>query len=108
VPDSSKKPLRLGENFVAEIVLNVNELSAGDIGLEVLFGHKINDEVKTISFIEDMTVAGVNGNIVTFFIEIPTLQAGVFDYAFRLSPRHPLLPHRQDFNLIRWISALND
>ncbi|KAF0202606.1 MAG: starch [Bacteroidetes bacterium] len=108
VPDSSKKALRLGENFVAEIVLNVNELSASDIGLEVLFGHKINDEVKTISFIEDMTVAGVNGNIVTFFIEIPTLQAGVFDYAFRLGPRHPLLPHRQDFNLIRWISALPD
>jgi hypothetical protein len=51
-----------------------------------------------------MTVAGVNGNIVTFFIEIPTLQAGVFDYAFRLYPKHPLLPHRQDFNLVKWIS----
>lgn len=108
VPDSTRKPLRLGENFMAEIVLNVNELSANDIGLEVIFGHKIKDEVKKISFVEEMTVAGVNGNIVTFFIEIPTLQAGVIDYAFRLSPRHPLLPHRQDFNLVKWISALND
>lgn len=108
VPDSTKKPLRLGENFVAEIVLNVNELSANDIGMEVLFGHKEKDEVKTISFVEDMTVAGVKGNIVTFFIEIPTLKAGVVDYAFRLSPRHPLLPHRQDFKLVRWISALGD
>lgn len=107
VPDSTKKALRLGENFVAEIVLNVNELSAGDIGLEVLFGNKVQDEVQKISFTEEMVVAGVNGSIVTFFIEIPTLQAGVFDYAFRLSPRHPLLPHRQDFNLVRWISALD-
>jgi hypothetical protein len=107
VPDSTRKPLRLGENFVAEIVVNVNELNANDIGLEVLFGHKVNDEVKKISFIEEMAVAGVNGNIVSFFIEIPTLQAGVFDYAFRLFPRHPMLPHRQDFNLVRWISASN-
>jgi len=103
MPDSTRKPLRLGENFVAEVVLNVNELAAHDIGLEVLFGHKVNDEVKTLSFVEEMTMAGVNGNIVTFFIEIPTLQAGVFDFAFRLYPKHPLLPHKQDFNLVKWI-----
>lgn len=108
VPDSSKKPLKLGEYFVAEIVLNVNELSASDIGMEVLFGHKEKDEVKHISFIEEMNVAGVSGNIVTFFIEIQTLQAGVIDYAFRLSPRHPLLPHRQDFALVKWISSTGD
>jgi phosphorylase/glycogen(starch) synthase len=104
MPDSTKKPLRLGENFVAEIVLNVNELTPNDIGLEVLFGQKINDEVKKIAFIEEMTVAGVDGNIVNYFIEIRTEQAGVYDFAFRLYPKHPLLPHRQDFNLVRWIS----
>ncbi|MGE5316972.1 MAG: alpha-glucan family phosphorylase, partial [Chloroflexota bacterium] len=104
MPDSTKKPLRLGENFVAEIVLNVNELTPSDIGLEVLFGHKINDEVKRIAFAEEMTVAGINGNIVTYFIEIRTEQAGVYDFAFRLYPKHPLLPHRQDFNLVKWIS----
>lgn len=104
IPDSTKKPLRLGENFVAEIVLNVNELIPSDIGLEVIFGHKVNDEVKRIAFVEEMTVAGVDGNIVTYFIEIRTEQAGVYDFAFRLYPKHPLLPHRQDFNLVRWIS----
>lgn len=104
IPDSTKKPLRLGENFVAEIVLNVNELAPVDLGLEVVFGHKINDEVKKIAFAEEMTVAGVNGNIVTYFIEIRTEQSGVYDFAFRLYPKNPLLPHRQDFNLVRWIS----
>lgn len=104
IPDSTKKPLRLGENFIAEIVINVNELSPADLGLEVLFGQKVNDEVQKIAFIEEMTVAGVDGNIVTYFIEIRTEQAGVYDFAFRLYPKHPLLPHRQDFNLVRWIS----
>lgn len=104
IPDSTKKPLRLGENFVAEIVLNVNELAPADLGLEVVFGHKINDEVKKIAFAEEMTVAGIDGNIVTYFIEIRTEQSGVYDFAFRLYPKHVLLPHRQDFNLVRWIS----
>ena len=104
MPDSTIKPLRLGENFVAEIVLNVNELAPADLGMEVLFGHKINDEVKNISSVEEMTVAGVDGNIVTYFIELSTEKAGVYDFAFRLYPKHPLLPHRQDFNLVRWIS----
>lgn len=104
LPDSSKRPLRLGEKFVAEIVVNVNELSAADIGLEVLFGHKVDDEVKSPVFIEEMDVAGIDGSIVSFFIELPTTQGGVVDYAIRMFPKNPLLPHRQDFNLIKWIS----
>ena len=108
VPDSTKKALKLGEKFVAEIVLQVNGFSAEDVGMEIIFGHKVKDEVKHIEFIEEMTVVGVEGNIVNFFIEIPTLKAGVIDYAFRLSPRHPLLPHRQDFGLVKWISSTGD
>ncbi len=104
IPDSTKKPLRIGENFIAEIVLNVNELSPSDLGMEVLFGQKEQDEVKRLTSVEDMTVAGVDGNVVTYFIELRTEQAGVYDFAFRLFPKHPLLPHRQDFNLVRWIS----
>jgi glucan phosphorylase len=104
MPDSTIKPLRLGENFVAEIVLNVNELSPNDLGMEVIFGQKENDEVKRITSIEEMTVAGVDGSIVTYFIEMRTEQPGVYDFAFRLYPKHPLLPHRQDFNIIKWIS----
>jgi len=29
--------------------------------------------------------------------------AGVFEYGFRLFPKHALLPHRQDFGLVRWL-----
>ncbi|MCX6267167.1 MAG: alpha-glucan family phosphorylase, partial [Bacteroidetes bacterium] len=35
-PDSNVKPLSLGESFKAEIVLDLNELSGTDIGIEVL------------------------------------------------------------------------
>jgi hypothetical protein len=103
IPDSSQKPLSLGESFKAEILLDLNELSGTDIGIEVLFGRKVNDEVKEPSFIEEMSLVKSDRNMVTFVCDIPIDQAGVYDYAFRLFPKSPLLPHRQDFNLVRWI-----
>ncbi len=102
-PDSNVKPLSLGESFKAEIVLDLNELSGTDIGIEVLFGKKINDEVKKPSFTEEMTLIRSEKNIVSFACDIPINQAGVYDFAFRLCPKNPLLPHRQDFNLVKWI-----
>ncbi|MEI7981216.1 MAG: alpha-glucan family phosphorylase, partial [Bacteroidota bacterium] len=103
VPDSNQKPLSLGESFKAEIVLDLNELSGTDIGIEVVFGKKVNDEVKEPDFIEEMTLVRSEKNIVSFGCNIPINQAGVYDFVFRLFPKSPLLPHRQDFNLIRWI-----
>ncbi len=102
-PDSNVKPLSLGESFKAEIVLDLNELSGTDIGIEVLFGKKINDEVKEPSFTEEMTLTRSEKNFVSFSCDIPINQAGVYDFVFRLFPKSPLLPHRQDFNLIKWI-----
>jgi hypothetical protein len=43
------------------------------------------------------------GSVATYSTEMSALQAGVFEYAFRLFPVHPLLPHRQDFPLITWV-----
>jgi len=102
-PDSNVKALSLGESFKAEIVLDLNELSGTDIGIEVVFGKKINDEVQEPSFIEEMTLTRSEKNIVVFACDIPINQAGVYDFVFRLFPKSPLLPHRQDFNLVKWI-----
>lgn len=102
-PDSNIKPLSLGESFKAEIVLDLNELSGTDIGIEVLFGKKINDEVKEPSFKEEMTMVTAEKNLVSFTCDIPINQAGVYDFVFRLFPKSPFLPHRQDFHLVKWI-----
>jgi len=103
IPDSNQKPLELGESFRAEIILDLNELSGTDVGIEVLFGKKVNDEVKEPSFIEEMNLIRTDKNIVSFACDIQINQAGVYDFVFRLFPKSALLPHRQDFNLVKWI-----
>lgn len=103
LPDSTLKPLSLGENFIAEIVLNLNELSNVEVGIEVLFGQKVNDEVKKPLFVVEMTAEKSEKGILVFKCSIPSNSAGVYDYAFRMFPKHKDLPHRQDFNLVKWI-----
>ncbi len=103
LPDSTQKPLMLGENFKAEIIIQPNELSGIDLGLEVLFGQKVNDEVKKPIFTYEMQVEKLSNGTIKFKCDIPASTAGVYDYAFRLYPKHRNLPHRLDFNLLKWL-----
>lgn len=103
VPDSTLNPLLMGESFKTEIVLDTNELSSEDIGIEVLFGQKENDEVKKILFKEEMKLIKSEGHFVTFNCEIPTNSAGVFDFAFRIFPKNKNLAHRQDLKILKWV-----
>jgi len=102
-PDPLAHSLELGELFTAEVVLDINVLADDDIGVEVVFGQKENDEVKEILFVEEMKLTDKSNGHVTFSCKIPMDRAGVFDYAFRMFPKNTLLPHRQDFALVRWI-----
>ena len=103
IPDSTQKPLVLGETFRAEIVLDMNELSGTDLGVEVLFGIKENDEIAEPVRIYEMTLKSSEKNHVTYSCDIELDQPGVHNYVFRLFPKNSLLPHRQDFNLVKWI-----
>ncbi len=103
VPDSTQKPLKLGDEFVAEITLNLHEIKSSEIGVEVLFGKKEFDEVNEIYYKEKLTPIKEEKGIVVYHCQIPTTKSGVYDYAFRIYPIHPLLPHRMDFPLVKWI-----
>ncbi|MEI7596051.1 MAG: alpha-glucan family phosphorylase [Bacteroidota bacterium] len=101
-PNSTEKPMALGDNFYAELTLDTHELDAEDIGIEIIFGQKTNDEVKEIESKYELKIAKIEGSVVKFICDIPSTKAGVFDYAFRMYPKHTDLPHRQDFYLIKW------
>jgi len=103
LPDSTNKPLKLGEKFMASITLDIAELDPENIGIEILFGQKEMDVVKKIFFNQDMEIIHREDKKITFSSQIFVTHSGVFDYAFRLYVKNTLLPHRQDFNLIKWL-----
>lgn len=102
-PDSTKRPLMLGEVFKTEVVLNIkNKLNGQDIGVEVVFGKKSNDKVERLVRVLELKLVKMEGNLITFQGETETVRTGVYDFAYRIYPKNDLLPHRLDFNLIKW------
>ena len=103
MPNSTDKPLHLGDVFIAEILLDTNELSPEDIGIELLLGQKVNEEVKNLLLTERMKLISTVGSLATFRTEVTIIKAGVYDIAFRIFPDKNFLPHRLDFNLVKWV-----
>ena len=102
VPDSTSEPLNVGDSFKATVRIGLNGISATDIGVEILFGQKENDEVKSIQFNRELELISSDKKEAVFEVEFPSEKAGVYDYAFRIFPKHELLPHWQDLNMVTW------
>ena len=102
LPNPVNQVLNLGEMFVAELKLNLGDIAPDDIMIEMISGQKVNDNMVEPQSIRELRLTEVEGNLAHFAIEVETAHAGVFDFAFRITPKNPLLPHRMDFNLVKW------
>jgi glycogen phosphorylase/synthase len=103
VPNSTTKPLNLGEDFAVEIVLNTNGIQPENIGIDIVIGQKVNDKVEDIFHREELKLISNSGIKAIFSCSITQKVSGVFDFAFRIFPKAAFLPHRQDFNLVKWV-----
>jgi alpha-glucan phosphorylase-like protein len=103
VPDTFNRSLPLGEPFKASITLHVQDLKPGDIGLEIVFYRRISET--ELEFIETypLELKNQKNAHATYSLDFVPKTAGVFEYGLRLYPNHPLLAHRQDFGLVRWL-----
>ena len=102
-PDTFNRSLPLGEKFEASAKLRLLELSAEDIGVEVVFYKRKSEKELEFLFVQEMDLKSEQENEVIFACSFVPRTAGVFEYGFRLFPKHALLPHRQDFGLVRWL-----
>lgn len=95
--------LNLGETFVARIEINLGELSAEEVRVEILFGEKEDEVIKRINYKEELESENLaNGNVL-YSCAMPVETAGVYDYVFRLSPKSNALAYPEDFPLIKWV-----
>ncbi len=102
IMNTSDKSLLLGEKFHAQIKLDINDINPEDIGVEVIFTREAFNETELV-LVHELERIKTEGSYVTYNCEVPAKQAGIYNYAFRVFPKNPQLPHRQDFNLIKWI-----
>lgn len=102
IPDTNIQPLNLGDSFKATITLKLGELNPDDVMVEMIAGQRINEHMQEPTAIREFVFQNKQGQNSVFSIEFATAYAGVFDLAFRITPKNPMLPHRLDFNLVKW------
>jgi len=103
-PDVTRAEFMVGETYTGKVVLDLNGLSAREIGVEmVLVNSARGDEESMFRGTIDFKCTREDGSIAEYTFEQEVNETGLFDIGFRIYPKHDLIPHRMDFPLVRWI-----
>ena len=94
---SEKSPLH------AEIVLNVGELEPEYVGVELVFAQTDIHGQLHIDQINELEVVEHADGICKYSADVMPGQTGAYQVGVRIFAKHPLLPHRQDFECVKWI-----
>ena len=94
---------RSGHDYTAEIALNVKNIPRENVGVEFIITHMgKHGEHEYVASEEFQLVSCKSGKCLYRASLVPE-KAGSFFYGIRIYPKHPDLPHKQDFALLRWI-----
>jgi len=94
--------LNTNDHFIAKIELDLNGLSAEEVGVEILFARKYDNEITSIVHKQELEVS-TEGDLTVFECDIPIYRAGVHDYVFRIYPKSDMIVHPNSFPLVKWI-----
>ena len=76
---------------------------AVELGLEVVFASGNDENSLKVVHSEPFTLSKVEGTVATYKAELSLNLPGIFKYGIRIYPSNELLPHKQDFALLKWI-----
>ena len=72
------------------------------IGLELVTTYTTADGKQHVYSVEPFSVIKKEGDLYTFQVKHSLSNAGSFKVSYRMFPKNPELPHRQDFCYVRW------
>ncbi len=101
--DTDNHALPLGDSFTASITFQLNGMEVSNFGVEVVFFKREDENNLKLVHSRELNLSEQKGNYATFQCQVEATEAGVYEYGFRIFPKHELLPHRQDFELEQWL-----
>jgi phosphorylase/glycogen(starch) synthase len=87
----------------SEVVLDLGVLKPEDIGVEMLFTTMDAKGKMHIADSAEFKVKSFENGIATYHASVLPEKTGMYQVATRMYAKNPLLPHRQDFGLVRWL-----
>ena len=101
-PDASYS-LSPTNSLESEVVLRIGDLDPNEIGVEILFTTTGKDGRQHIRDVAEYEVVECNAGVARYRASILPERTGMYQVATRMYAKNPLLPHRQDFELVRWL-----
>jgi phosphorylase/glycogen(starch) synthase len=102
-PNTQKKQYIASDNYNIEVVLDLKELINDSICVELVMRSSIDPENLGKIHIRKLVLETKVKSLAFYKLSLPLEDAGVFDFALRIYAENKDLPHRQDFNYVKWI-----
>lgn len=92
-----------GEQISIEVILDKKGMS-GDLGIDfVLTTYDIKKQEHIYISTLEIPQVGSVGSKLYFYLEFNLKKSGIFNYSYRIYPKHPDMAHRMDFAYVKWI-----
>ncbi len=101
-PDASYS-LSPNDKLQSEVVVDLGRIKPEHIGVEMLFTTVDGNGVSHIREVSEFTLENVEGCVATFKTSLLPERTGMYQVGTRIYPKNPLLPHRQDLPLVKWL-----
>lgn len=102
LPNRSKQIIALGKSYYGEVKLEIGELDMHEVGVELVAAEQVNGRLM-IREKRDFTPMDQDGSVARYHIDVTADAPGLLMLAIRIYPKSELLPHRQDFALVKWL-----
>ena len=89
--------------LTSEVVINLAGLRPEDIAVEMLFTTADNKGKLHIQEMCEFKCAESSDGTARYVASILPERTGMYQVATRIYPKNPLLPHKQDFPLVKWL-----
>jgi starch phosphorylase len=103
IMDTDNHSLPLGESLNIDIQIYRNGLSADSLGLEFILYKRMSESKLEIRLTQSLELIGNQGDQSAYQGRIKLSNPGVFEYGFRLFPRHSLLSKHRSYEWVKWL-----
>lgn len=94
--------LLIGKDYESEVTLNLGDIEPQNIGLEIVLVQNEKDRL-SVKQRAEFTPKECNRGIATYVCKLTPEATGTYMGCCRMYAKNPLMAHRQDFELVRWL-----
>lgn len=100
IPEGLLVNPHVGEQYAIRVAIDRKDMP-NCVGVEFVVTSMKEGKADLFN-VEEMKMVRTEGSVSYYELDYTLMNAGMFKYAFRMYPKNPDLPHRQDFAYVRW------